>query len=218
MVYNSRPQRRILAHCVALYPDADETTSSPQLERPAKSLSSLHGPHGETLLTEFTNAGNHLRRHARQRLLKFCPRAAACCADSGSVTLETALAFMLTMTLVLGIIEFSMMAYTYSVIEDSARDGVHYACVHGSDSTTCSGPSPGCTDASGSSVTTEVLQYAQRYLAPLNASNVSVSYPDGNSDPGSRIQVVITYSYQPLFHLPGANQTLQVSSASRIIY
>ena len=138
--------------------------------------------------------------------------------DAGSILIETALGFMIMMTMVLGIMELCVMAYTYAAVEDATRAGVRYACLHGTDSTSCSGPSSGCADSTGANVTAYVKSYASSFFASSGSLNVTVSYPDSASTPNSRVQVVAALAYVPLFHVPIGAQRLQVSSEGRIVY
>ncbi len=138
--------------------------------------------------------------------------------ELGSVAIETALGFMLIMVMVLGIIEFSMMAYTFGVLEESAREGVRYATIHGTDSTNCSGPSSGCADSSAANVSSDVTTYAKAYAGNVSGMSVTVTYPDAASTPNSRVQVAISYQYQPLFAFPGTPPTLNISAIGRILY
>ncbi len=138
--------------------------------------------------------------------------------EDGSILIETALTFTMMITMVLVIVECSMMVYTYSVIEEAAREGVRYASIHGADSASCSGPSTGCGDSSGTNVVTAVTNYAGTYSGKLAGMNVTVTWPDGASTATSRVQVAIRYTYQPMFHFPGASPVLQVSSQGRIMY
>jgi len=137
--------------------------------------------------------------------------------EDGSILVETALVFMLMITMVLGIIELSVMAYTLSVLEDAAREGVRYASVHGVDSASCSGPSIGCADSSSANVVSDITAYASGFSGLIGGMSVTVTYPDGKSTPTSRVQVGIVYTYQPHF-LPGTSHVMQVSSQGRIIY
>jgi Flp pilus assembly protein TadG len=140
------------------------------------------------------------------------------CGEDGSIVIETAIGFMLTMTMVLGIIECCMMAYTYSVLEDATREGVRYAAVHGADSSACSGPSTGCADSAAANVVTDVTTYAGQMAGNLSGMSVTVTYPDGACTATSRVQVAIAYTYQPIFHYPGATHLLTVSSQGRLVY
>lgn len=138
--------------------------------------------------------------------------------ECGSVLIETALAFMLGMTVVLGIVEFCMMSYTYGVFSDAARHGMRYATIHGADSTNCSGPSAGCADATGANVVSDVKTFAGMFLQNVSGATVQVSYPDGSSATPSRVDVTITYTYQPLFHLAGMSHVFNVDAEGRIVY
>lgn len=153
--------------------------------------------------------------------LRFCFRRPAqrFGSESGSVAIETALSFMLIMTMVLGIIELSVMAYTYSVLGEAARQGVRYATIHGSASSNCSGPSTGCADSTAANVVSSVTRYANNYARNVSGMQVQVTYPDtGGSTAPSRVTVAITYTYQPLFHVIGTSPTFHVSSQGRILY
>ena len=111
-----------------------------------------------------------------------------------------------------------MMGYSYSVLEDAAREGVRYAIIHGTDSASCSGPSTGCGDSTGANVVSDVKVYADVFTKADPNLNVTVSYPDGTSTPESRVQVTVTETYQPVFHLPLSSPTMSVSSEGRILY
>jgi Flp pilus assembly protein TadG len=138
--------------------------------------------------------------------------------DRGAMMIEMALGFMAMMLMLLGIMECCMMGYTYACLEDAAREGVRYACVHGTDSPSCSGPSTGCADSTAANVIADVQAYAGTFVTNPGTMAVTVTYPDGASTGTSRVQVSITQIYQPVFHLPLANQTLTVSSSGRIMY
>ncbi len=137
--------------------------------------------------------------------------------DTGAVMLEAAFTFMILMTLTLGVVECSMMAYTYAILSDAAREGVHYAAVHGTDSTTCQGPSTGC-DSTAANVISDVKTYAQGFSGSLSAMSVAVTYPDGVSTGTSRVTVTITQTYQPVFNIPLTAQTFTASATGRILY
>jgi len=137
--------------------------------------------------------------------------------DRGTVAIETSVGFMLMMAMLLGIMECSVMGYTYAVLEESAREGVRYAIVHGTDSSSCSGPSTGC-DATAQNVIDDVKAYANTFAGTLSGISVSVTYPDGASTGTSRVKVSITQTYVSVFHIPGISQTLTVSSTGRILY
>jgi Flp pilus assembly protein TadG len=137
--------------------------------------------------------------------------------EDGSILIETSISFMIVIAMLLGIIETCMMGYTYAVLVDSAREGVRYASVHGVDSPTCSGPSSGC-DSTAANVKLDVKNYAGTFAGNISAMVVTVTYPDGAATATSRVQVAISYTYEPLFKIPGTAHTLNVSSTGRILY
>jgi Flp pilus assembly protein TadG len=138
--------------------------------------------------------------------------------DSGSVAIETALAFMLIITLMVGIIECCVMMYTFSVVAEAARHGVRYATIHGSASSNCSGPSTGCTDSTGANVVTDVTTFANQFVKNVSGLTVQVTYPDtGGSTAPSRVTVGVTYTYVPMF-VSGMRHSFHVSSQGRILY
>ncbi len=117
------------------------------------------------------------------------------------------------------IFEFCMMIYTYSVLANAAREGVRYAIVHGTDSPTCSGPSSGCADSTGSNVSSVVQGYAAVSFHDLTNMTVTPSWPDAASTPSSRVLVTISYPYIAYFSLPGFHSpTMQVTAEGRIVY
>ncbi len=142
-----------------------------------------------------------------------------CKDDAGSSLIETAVAYLMMMMCVLGVIEGSLTVYTYAVYADAARHGVRYAMIHGSDSSNCSGPTTGCGDPEANNVVNVVTSYAQIYTAPVSGAKVSVSYPDsGGCTPPSRVIVTIKYSYYFLFRYPSLALNFQATSQARILY
>ncbi len=73
--------------------------------------------------------------------------------DEGSMLIEFSLSVWVLFLMTFLIFEFCMAIYTYSVLSNAAREGVRYAIVHGTDNSSCSGPSSGCGDSTGSNVT-----------------------------------------------------------------
>jgi Flp pilus assembly protein TadG len=138
--------------------------------------------------------------------------------DEGSVALESALVLVAVLTLVFGLVEFCVLAYTLTVLSGAAKQGVRYAMSHGTDSNTCSGPSSGCTDSTGSNVASAVNAYLGNYLRTTTGISVQVSYPDNSSSPSSRVMVSVNYAYQPMFNFPGMSHTFSLTSESRILY
>ena len=133
--------------------------------------------------------------------------------------LEFSLSIWTLFLLTFLIFEFCMTVYTYSVLSNAAREGVRYAIVHGSNSTSCSGPSPGCGDPTGANVTAWVRSYASVSFHDLSGMTVAPSWPDGTAAPSSRVLVNITYPYIAYLALPGFNPpTMQVTAEGRVVF
>jgi len=153
--------------------------------------------------------------------LKACPFKAEMrvrAEDCGSILIEFALSVWTLLLLTFLIFEFCMTVYTYSVLGDAAREGIRYAVVHGTDNSSCSGPSTGC-DSTGSAVTAVVNGYAAVSFHDTSGMTVTPSWPDGSSTPSSRVKVTINYPYIPYLYLPGFNApTMNVTAEGRIVF
>lgn len=139
----------------------------------------------------------------------------------GQAQVEFVLSILFVMLFTFGMLELVLLVYTYNVLADSAKEGVRYAIVHGTDSAACSGPGGGgvsCTDSSGANVQTTVQQYAQYSFHSTSAMTIAVTYPDSSSAPPSRVQVHISYPYQPFFGLGWPTVTVNAAAAGRIMF
>ena len=109
-------------------------------------------------------------------------------------------------------IEVCLAFYSYCVISESAREGTRWAIVRGSTCTTGSGGS--CT-ASAASVNSFVSSIGWPNLG--NGSlTPSASFPDGNENPGSRVQVVVNYTFP--YSIPFAPKGSIHMSATSVMY
>src|SRR5437016_1175283 len=120
--------------------------------------------------------------------------------QAGQALVEFAFIIVFLMVFLLSFIEITALLYTYSVLADSAKEGVRYGMVHGTLSFNCNGPSAGC-DGGFTGVKNAVTTYAAGSLNNTAGMTVTPTYPDGTSTPSSRVRVVVSYSYQPLFGL-----------------
>jgi Flp pilus assembly protein TadG len=139
--------------------------------------------------------------------------------QTGSMLIEFAISVWTLFLVTFLIFEFCMMIYTYSVLGNAAREGVRYAIAHGTDSTSCSGPSTGCGDSTGANVTAVVNGFAGVSFHNLSAMTITPSWPDGTSTPSSRVIVTISYPYVSYLNLPGfTSPTMQIKAEGRIVY
>ncbi|HLI62546.1 MAG TPA: TadE/TadG family type IV pilus assembly protein [Terriglobales bacterium] len=139
--------------------------------------------------------------------------------EAGSMIIEFALSVWALFLVTFLIFEFCMALYTYSVLGDAAREGVRYAIAHGTDSSLCSGPSPGCPDSSGNNIINVVKGYTAISFHDMSAMTVTPTWPDGTSTPSSRVIVTISYPYVSYFSVPGfTSPTMQVTAEGRIVF
>ncbi len=104
--------------------------------------------------------------------------------------IEFALSVWTLFLLTFLIFEFCMTIYTYSVLNNAAREGVRYAIAHGTDSSTCSGPSTGCSDSTGASVTNVVKGYGKVSFHDLTSMTLACFMHERcrDGDQGTRLR------------------------------
>jgi hypothetical protein len=82
----------------------------------------------------------------------------------GSNEVETALAMLVTIPMLICLFEMCMFCYTVAVLQYASRQGVQYAMTHGTDAPNCSGPGgsvhSSCPDVAGANVTAVVMAVA----------------------------------------------------------
>ena len=108
--------------------------------------------------------------------------------NSGQAAIEAALSLTGFALVVFGILDVSRGFWTWQSMANIAGEGTRWAIVHGSDS--------GMTmDAAPAQLTT----YLQgRFGSQMPAgTSVTLSYPDGDNDPGDTARVVVAYNFQP---------------------
>jgi len=125
-------------------------------------------------------------------------------------------------------IEFALVIiFLMIVLADSAKEGVRYAIVHGTNNSTPSGPTCPCKDIDGpaappgtvpgyNSSYGVVKTFAQYSLHDTSGMTVTVTYPAGNKTP-NLVQVVVAYPYQPFFGLGWPTITVNAAAEGRII-
>jgi hypothetical protein len=107
---------------------------------------------------------------------------------------------------VFGIIEGGRLAWTYHEVTNATREGSRYALVRGSMSD---------DPATLTGVTDWMLDHSTG-LDP-DALNVSLTYPDGNNDPQSRVRVSTSYDHTFLVEAIFGMGTIELSSVSEAI-
>jgi Flp pilus assembly protein TadG len=131
--------------------------------------------------------------------------------EHGQAAVEFALVVVSLVIVLISILEMTMFVYTYVALTNLAKEGVRYAVVHGS-----SAANPSASSDVAKWVNT---RFGSTSLHQLSGNNISVTYPDGNSNsPGSRVQVTVRYPYQPIFGLRWASVTISANSVGRIMF
>jgi len=140
-------------------------------------------------------------------------------ASEGQAQVEFVLSILFVLLLIFGIFELIMLLYTYNVVADSAKEGVRYAIVLGSDSTNGTSSS-GSSNCSGTptGVYGRVCGYAATSFHDISGMTVTVSYPDGSNAPPNRVQVTVSYPYKPLLNLGWPNVTVNAAAEGRIAF
>lgn len=116
----------------------------------------------------------------------------------GSELIEFALSAFLLLLVIFATFEFARMALVYSSIANAAREGVRYATSNGAFKS---------SPASVTDVCHVVTQYASGLdnsalaCGGTSGSRIAVTWPDGNTQPGSRVQVTVVYKYDPFFSI-----------------
>jgi Flp pilus assembly protein TadG len=144
--------------------------------------------------------------------------------QGGQAAVEFALTITSIFVLLIGMLELTMFVYTYSVLADAAKEGVRYAIVHGSSisgpvtGTVSSPPWPACTTPAGGSLLSTVQTYAAASLHSTSSMNIYACYPDGSNNPGSAVEVSVSYPYEPFFGLGWPTVNVYANSAGRIMF
>jgi Flp pilus assembly protein TadG len=152
----------------------------------------------------------------------------------GQAIIEFSLTMLSITILFFAIWEAGMTIHTYNVLADAAKEGVRYAVVHGSDVDAKTGNASGPTCASlpcanDCSTNVQAVQGVVQSVAllsmgpssngNLNGMTVSVCYLDGSNKPPNRVQVAVSYPYQPFFTSLGFPlPTINAGAQGRIMF
>jgi len=143
--------------------------------------------------------------------------------EEGSSLLEFAFVAVLFIVVLLAVVEMARMILVYTTMAQAARAGARYAIVHGGERTGSGvdGPSgTACAPSSCTQINTVVQNFASAGLLNTGDLTVTVAYPDGKNTVGSRVDVTVTYAYDPLVSYFGSilNRTLGSTSEGVIAF
>ena len=151
-------------------------------------------------------AGGDVRRKRTARVRRIGQR--------GATLIEFALCALVLVLFLLSGIEMDRLILVYSNMANAAAEGERYASVHGSQSSSASGPG-----ADPSDIVTTVKNYLTGIDQSSSHLTVHVTYDDGTNTPGSHVKVLITYNYDPwVSGLMPSGLTLTAVSEGMITY
>ncbi len=108
----------------------------------------------------------------------------------GTYVVELAAILPFTLLLLLGIIDFALIMYSYGTVSEAARAGARYAIVHGSRATSPAGPT-------GNDATVESVVRANALALAASQLTVTSSWSTGHNDPTCPVTVTVSYTYHP---------------------
>jgi hypothetical protein len=112
-----------------------------------------------------------------------------------------------------------MLLYSYNVLADSAKEGVRFAIVNGSNSATPAGPASGNSSDCSTNIApvkSVVDGFAGLTFHDVSLMTVTVCYLDGNNIAPARVQVTVSYAYRPYFSVP-LTPTINAAAEGRIV-
>jgi Flp pilus assembly protein TadG len=123
----------------------------------------------------------------------------------GQSAAEFALVAVVALTLIFGIIQAGLLIYAYSFVSYAARSAVRYAIVHG-------------TSSSSPATNASVQSYVQSMAVALNTGSLSVATTwSPNENPGSTVNVKVTYTYNSLLPFFSPTTITMSSTAQGLI-
>ncbi|MHA7679429.1 TadE/TadG family type IV pilus assembly protein [Cupriavidus sp. PET2-C1] len=131
---------------------------------------------------------------------------------SGAAGVEFALVFPLLLLVVFGTIEFGTALYDRAIITNASREAAR------------AGVMLQTTPMTTSAIRTVALNYSQNNLVNFGTATtptVTVTNLDGNTNTGSRLQVLVSYTFNGLLLGPllaPLNGPLQINAASIMKY
>lgn len=109
--------------------------------------------------------------------------------ERGQTIVEFALAVPVLLLVIIGIFDAGRMVWYSNTLAYAAREGTRYAIVHGASGSDPQGPPP-LSDAG-------IRAAVERSATGVAGLNVVVTWPDGNSERGSRVHVHAGSVYVP---------------------
>ncbi|HXF50068.1 MAG TPA: TadE/TadG family type IV pilus assembly protein [Dehalococcoidia bacterium] len=119
----------------------------------------------------------------------------------GQSLVEFAVVAPVFLMIVLGLVDGARAVWHYNTLAQATREGTRYAIVR--------------SGATASQIESVVREHASGL--DQNDLTVTVSFPDGDSKPGDRVDVRASYRFDPLFDLVGLPGITMTSSSRMTI-
>jgi Flp pilus assembly protein TadG len=140
----------------------------------------------------------------------------------GSNEVETALAMLVTIPMLICLFEMCMFCYTVAVLQYASRQGVQYAMTHGTDAPNCSGPGgsvhSSCPDVAGANVTAVVMAVAGSSGHVLSNAHIQLIWSNNTNNPGNPVTVQVRYPYKTYSHVPFPALTINGTATGQIVF
>jgi Flp pilus assembly protein TadG len=142
--------------------------------------------------------------------------------EGGSTLVEFAFVFMILVTMVLGITEFSRALYAYHFVSGAARSATRWAAVNGStcmDDSSCAAPADpsGVQDYVKELATAASIDTSGTGCGGSPCLNTAATWnPGGCESPGCTVQVKVSYVFNflvPFIH----SSAITLSSTSQMV-
>jgi len=135
----------------------------------------------------------------------------------GTSLIEFSLCALLLIMVLMAVVEMGRLVLFYTTVTNATRGAARYAIVHGSNRT-----GSGVTGPSGPGANPPQVVLVARNLATIlneSALTVTVSYPNGNNNVGSLVNVTVSYPYDPLLgYFPLGPIQIRNSSQGVIVF
>jgi Flp pilus assembly protein TadG len=130
--------------------------------------------------------------------------------ERGSSLIEFALIFMIFITMLLGIADFSRALYAYHFVSSQAREAARYAIVRGCSTVSGNCPTP--------ATATDIENFVKNVPRGLDSTRVTVPVVTWtpNRNPGSTVTVKVDYAFNFVFPFV-SNSTLNMTSTSKMV-
>jgi Flp pilus assembly protein TadG len=125
----------------------------------------------------------------------------------GSTLVEFSFIALVFFMILFTTFEMDRMVLVMTALADSTRAGVRYAAVHGSDN-----------PATSTEVTTVIKNFAASGSMSISNVNVSTLTYTPDMNPGSTVDITVTYLYNPLTRYFPLQVTLSSTSQGVITY